>query len=243
MAPARSTRTRSPSGDRATATVGYCLLSSSLEADPLITARTVRRQLHDVDRTSSRRSVARSSSTRGRRPWHVQRLASTPGQGGTDYTTWSPAARCPPLLTTTPAHGRAREGTPAVASPSDGPRRPEDSVDIHEITDVVVTERWTSLALLSDTFTGAATTAPVFGLPLGAGFPASPPAPTPAATPVPGCSGGLAGFTTTFAQSVPRRYRAAAGSASATLGNIEIDESRRACSRRPHPTFRSPSAG
>ena len=94
--------------------------------------------------------------------------------------------------------------------------------DIHEITDVDVKTLYPAADLFSDAFTGATTTAPVFGLPPGAGFPCLTAGTDPSATPVPGCA--VAGFTTTFAQSVPNVTVPAAGSASVTLGNIEIDE-------------------
>ena len=94
--------------------------------------------------------------------------------------------------------------------------------DIHEITDVDVKTLYPAADLFSDAFTGATTTAPVFGLPPGAGFPCLTAGTDPSATPVPGC--GAAGFTTTSAQSVPDVTVPAAGSASVTLGNIEIDE-------------------
>ena len=81
-------------------------------------------------------------------------------------------------------------------------------------------------------------TAPVFGLPSGAGLPCpTPPAPTPSATPVPGCA--VAGLTTTFAQSVPNVTVPGAGSASVTLGNIEIDENSTGVLTAPLSAFRS----
>ena len=195
--------------------VGYCLLSSSVEGDrdPL---GPFGFQLHDVDRASSRRSVkiviAPDSST------YTVFVAPS---GGGDYSRVTSGPLPSFYYKTT---GERVDGSIPPYVTFGWTAATGGLVDIHEITDVDVKTLYPAADLLSDAFTGATTTAPVFGLPSGAGFPCLTAGTDPEATPVPGCAA-VAGFTTTFAQSVPNVTVPATGSASVTLGNIEIDES------------------
>ena len=215
-APPNEVTVRGPGNPGELGNVGYCLLSSSADGsldDPL---GPFGFQLNGVDRASSLRSVKIViDPSAGARTYSVaidpagRRVLYRGHQRPAAFLllhpfTGDPVTGIPPNVTF---------GWTATTGLAD---------DIHEITDVVV-KNLDDLVLLSDAFTGATTTAPVFGLPPVAGFPCLTAGTDPAATPVPGCAP-AAGFTTTVAQSAPN-VPVPLGGGIVTLGNIDIVES------------------
>jgi hypothetical protein len=214
-APPNEVTVRGPGNPGSLGNVGYCLRSSSADGsldDPLGPFGI---QLNGVDRASSLRSVAIVIDPVETNTYSV---AIDP-LGGTNYT----------LVTSGPLPSSYYDpsGNPVSGIPLNvtfgWTATTGLADDIHEITDVVV-KNLDNVVLLSDAFTGATTTAPVFGLPPGTGFPCLTAGTDPAATPVPGCAPVAGGFTTTVAQSVPD-VLVPLGGGIVTLGNIDIVES------------------
>ena len=162
---------------------------------------------------------ARSKSSSTRRRTNTYSVAIDP-LGGTNYilVTSGPL----PSFYYDPSHGRPRGRHSRRTSPSDGPRRPDwptTSTRSPTSTSRRCTRRRTSSAMRSP---GRPPPRPCSACPPARASLASPPAPTRPRHRFPAAA--VAGFTTTFAQSVPHVTVPATGSASVTLGNIEIDE-------------------